>query len=148
MEILPDPWMLFLQAVPFTLTMWMLHTVLYKPMVAYLAGRDEAIYGSRRDAETLQAKAQAKLEEYESALAAARTEATSARAEARREALVEREKKVAAAREEAEAKITEAAAAIAGEKELASKELERIAGSLAEDISLTVLPTAQTEARA
>ncbi len=148
MEILPDPWMLFLQAVPFTLTMWMLHTVLYKPMVAYLEDRDEAIYGSRRDAEALQAKAQAKLDEYESALAAARTEATSARAEARREALAERETKVAAAREEAEAKITEAAAAIAAEKELASKELERIAGSLAEDISLTVLPTAQTEARA
>lgn len=148
MEILPDPWMLFLQAVPFTLTMWMLHTVLYKPMVAYLEDRDEAIYGSRRDAEALQAKAQQKLEEYESALAAARTEATSARAEARREALAEREKKVAAAREEAETKISEAASTIANEQEQAAKELERIATSLAEDISLTVLPSAPTEARA
>ena len=148
MEILPDPWMLFLQAVPFTLTLWMLHTVLYKPMVAYLEDRDEAIYGSRRDAEALQAKAEAKLAEYETALAAARTEATSARAEARREALVERETKVAAAREKAELKINEAAAAIATEKELAAKELERIASSLADEITLSVLPSQSAEVRA
>lgn len=148
MEILPDPWMLFLQAVPFTLTLWMLHTVLFKPMVAYLEARDEAIYGSRRDAETLQAKAAAKLEEYEAALSSARREAASARAEARREAQDEREVKVAAAREAAEKKINEAIATISGEKELAKKELNRIATGLADEITVTVLPSTAAEVRA
>jgi len=148
MEILPDPWIMFLQAVPFTLTLWMLHAVLYKPMVAYLEDRDEAIYGSRRDAEALQAKAASKLEEYEKALALARTEASSARAEARRAALDERDVKVKAAREAADKKINEAAAAISGEKELAAKELERLSASLADDITLSVLPSVAAEVRA
>jgi len=148
MEILPDPWILFLQAVPFTLTLWMLHTVLYKPMVAYLEDRDEAIYGSRRDAEALQAKAATKLEEYEKALSVARTEASSARAEARRVALAEREVKVTAAKAEADQKINEAVAAISGEKELAAKELERISTGLADEITVSVLPSSSKEVRA
>lgn len=148
MEILPDPWMLFLQAVPFTLTLWMLHTVLFKPMVAYLEARDEAIYGSRRDAEALQAKAATKLEEYESALSSARREAASARAEARREAQEEREVKVSAAREAADQKINEAIATISGEKELAKKELNSIATGLADQITISVLPSASSEVRA
>ena len=148
MEILPDPWMLFLQAVPFTLTLWMLHTVLFKPMVAYLEARDEAIYGSRRDAEALQAKAAAKLEEYESALSSARAEASSARAEARRTAQEEREAKVSAARAAADEKIDEAIATISNEKELAKKELNRIATGLADEITLTVLPSTSAEVRA
>ena len=148
MEILPDPWILFLQAVPFTLTLWMLHTVLYKPMVAYLQDRDQAIYGSRRDAQALQAKAAEKLDEYEAALALARKEATSARTEARRVALVGRESKIAAARAAADTQINEAAALISGEKELAGKELERIASSLAQDIAKSVLPRRTGEARA
>ncbi len=148
MEILPDPWILFLQAVPFTLTLWMLHTVLYKPMVAYLEDRDQDIYGSRRDAEALQAKAAEKLDEYEAALAVARKEATSARTVARRAALDGRETKIAAARAAADTKINEAVALVSGEKELAAKELERIASGLAQDIAQSVLPTRAGEARA
>lgn len=148
MEILPDPWILFLQAVPFTLTMWMLHTVLYKPMVAYLEDRDQAINGSRRDAVALQAKAAAKLDEYEKALSLARKEATSARTEARRVALDAREAKIAAARAAADTRINEAAALISGEKALASKELERMASSLAQDIAKSVLPSRTAEASA
>jgi F-type H+-transporting ATPase subunit b len=148
MEILPDPWILFLQAVPFTLTMWMLHTVLYKPMVAYLQDRDQAIYGSRRDAEALQAKAAAKLDEYEKALGLARKEATLARTEARRVALDARETKIAAARAAADTQINEAAALISGEKALAAKELERLASSLAQDIAKSVLPSRTRGARA
>jgi F-type H+-transporting ATPase subunit b len=148
MEILPDPWILFLQIIPFTLTLWMLHTVLYKPMVAYLEDRDQAIYGSRRDAQSLQTKANEKLEEYELALATARKEAGSARTEARRGALVAREEKIAAARTAADTQINEAASVISGEKELAAKELERMASSLAQDIAQSVLHTNTSEARA
>lgn len=148
MEILPDPWILFLQAIPFTLTLWMLHTVLYKPMVAYLQDRDQAIYGSRRDAEALQAKASEKLEEYELALSSARKEASSARTEARRVALVAREEKIAAARAAADTQINEAVSVISGEKELAAKELERIASGLAQEIAQSVLHTNTNEARA
>ena len=148
MEILPDPWILFLQAIPFTLTLWMLHTVLYKPMVAYLEDRDQAIYGSRRDAESLQAKASEKLDEYELALTTARKEASSARAEARRGAIVAREEKIAAARAAADTQINEAASVISGEKELAAKELERMASDLAQEITQSVLHTTASEARA
>ena len=117
-------------------------------MVAYLQDRDQAIYGSRRDAEALQAKASEKLEEYELALSSARKEASSARTEARRSALVTREEKIAAARAAADTQINEAVSVISGEKELAAKELERIASGLAQEIAQSVLHTNTNEARA
>ena len=118
---------------------------LVQTLVAYLEDRDEAIDGSRRDAEALQQNgSQRRVRERTECSS---NEAASARAETRREALSQ-EKKVSAAKAEADQKINEAVAAISGEKELAAKELERIATGLADDITISMLPSSSKEVRA
>ena len=91
MAIIPDPWLMFLHAIPFGLTMLMLHFVLFKPMIGYLGDRDKAIVGSREDAKRLQEKAEEKMAEYDTALSNARAEVSAVRAAARAQAMEERE---------------------------------------------------------
>ncbi len=142
MAIIPDPWLMFLHAIPFALTMAMLHYVLFKPMIGYLGDREKAIVGSREDAKRLQEKAEVKLAEYEAALAIARTEASSVRAAARAEALLDRENAISAARKEAEGKIAAALIEIQTAARAAAKELESTSSNLADDISRQVLAEA------
>lgn len=142
MAIIPDPWLMFLHAIPFALTMAMLHYVLFKPMIGYLGDRDKAIVGSREDAIRLQEKAEDKLAQYEAVLAAARAEASSVRAAARADALAEREEAVAAARRDAEGNLADALVEIQVAAQIAAKELETISSTLADDISRQVLAEA------
>ena len=139
MEILPDPWMLLLQAIPFALTMFVLNTVLFKPMVAYLDDRDKAIHGSRKDAKDLQDKADNKVAEYETALQNAKNEASTVRSEARKAALEARESKIEAARAAVDAEISAALIEVATAKAKASQQLEGLSTALAAEITAKVL---------
>ncbi len=134
---------MFLHAIPFGLTMLMLHFVLFKPMIAYLGDRDKAIVGSREDAKRLQEKAEEKLAEYESALSNARAEVSAVRAAARATAMEEREAAIAAVRQEAEAKLAAALVEIQAAAQVAAKELQPISSTLADDISNQVLSEAR-----
>ena len=139
MEILPDPWMLLLQAIPFALTMFVLNTVLFKPMVAYLDDRDKAIHGSRKDAKELQEKADNKVAEYEAALKSAKNEAASVRSEARKAAQATRESKLEVARAAVDAEISAALIEVAAAKAKAAKQLEGLSTALAAEITAKVL---------
>ena len=46
MNIVPDPMLTALQAVPFAITLGALHVILFKPMLEYLGEREEAIDGA------------------------------------------------------------------------------------------------------
>jgi len=142
MAIIPDPWLMFLHAIPFGLTMLMLHFVLFKPMIGYLGDRDKAIVGSREDAKRLQEKAEEKLAEYETALANARAEVSAVRAAARAQAMEEREAAVTVARKDAEGKLAAALVEIQAAAQVAAKELQPISSNLADDISSQVLAEA------
>jgi F-type H+-transporting ATPase subunit b len=145
MAIYPDPWLMFLHAIPFFLTMVVLHVVLFKPMLAYLGDRDKAIVGSREDAERLEIRAEEKLAEYETAIAKARSEAASERAEARAAAMKKRDGSLTAARKDAEEKISQALVEIQKERDVAAKELGTMSMNLAEDISTQVLSEARAQ---
>ncbi len=144
MEILPDPWMLLLQAIPFALTLFVLNTVLFKPMVSYLDDRDMAIHGSRKDAKELQKKADEKVLEYETALASAKNEASIVRSDSRKAALAARENKLEVARAAVDAEISAALAEVAAAKTIASNKLEDLSAALAAEITAKVLASSSS----
>jgi F-type H+-transporting ATPase subunit b len=144
MEILPDPWMLLLQAIPFALTIFVLNTVLFKPMVSYLDDRDTAIHGSRKDAKELQKKADEKVVEYETALASAKNEASIVRADSRKAALAARENKLEVARAAVDAEISAALEEVAAAKAAAAHKLEDLSAALAAEITAKVLASSSS----
>ncbi len=139
MEILPDPILMLIQAVPFAITLVVLNALIFRPMIAYLRDRDVAIVGSREDALKLQDTAGEKLGAYEARVAEARAEVASERNSARSAALEKRDAALTAARAEADKQVTEALAVIEGERALASEELDRLARTLAGDITTRIL---------
>ncbi len=80
MNIVPIPLVVLLQAIPFLLTVVALYAIILKPMLAYLDARSQATEGARKEAEGLQAQAEAQTNEYEKRLSAARAEVTALRA--------------------------------------------------------------------
>lgn len=139
MAILPDLWLMVLQAIPFAVTLFVLNKLIFQPMIAYLRDRDAAIVGSREDALKLQGTAGEKLGAYEARVAEARATVAAERKTARDQAMARRETLIAGARAEADGKIAEALAVIDGERALASEELNRLSRSLATDISSRIL---------
>ena len=80
MQIIPNPTIMALQIVPFVVTLAALYFIIFKPMLAYLEGREQVVAKDRADAERLASELAAKMADYESRLAAARSEATELRA--------------------------------------------------------------------
>ncbi len=139
MAILPDPFLMLIQAIPFAITLIVLNQLIFKPMISYLNDRDVAIVGSREDALKLQDNAADKLGAYEARVADARAEVAGERNAARTTALEAREAKIAAARAQADQKVSEALAVITGERALASEELDRLSRTMAGDITTAIL---------
>lgn len=139
LSLVPDPILTGLQMIPFFATMAMLHHVIFKPMLAYLADRDAATVGARKAAQDLAQSAEEKLNAYEQKLAAAREEVAATRAARRQAALNAREEAITEARKVADARIADAVEVISGERELASQELERLSRGIAREISSKVL---------
>lgn len=139
MSLVPDPVLIVLQVFPFFASMFILHALVFKPMIAYLQDREAATTGAQQQALKLRQSTDVKLAEYEAKLTRARAEIGSSRAERRAVALAKREEVLAAARREAEARITDAREIITGERELAAQELSRMSRALAQDIASKIL---------
>lgn len=139
MSLVPDPVLIVLQAIPFFVSMFILHSLVFKPMIAYLQDREAATVGAQQQALKLRQDAELRLAEYEAKLSRARAEIGTVRAEARAAALVKREEVLAVARREAEARVADAREIIVGERELASQELSRMSRGLARDIASKIL---------
>ncbi len=139
MAILPDPWLMVLQAIPFAVTLIVLNMVIFQPMIAYLKDRDTAIAGSRQDALRLQETADERLNAYEKEVAEARATIAAERSASRSQAMEAREAAIAGARADADKKVAEAVAVIEGERALASEELDRLSGNLASEITNRIL---------
>ena len=134
MNILPDPILTAIQAVPFAITLGGLHVIIFKPMLAYLGERDEAIDGAIDAAHALQEKATAKLDEYEAQVKAARAEASAHRTALYKAAKVEHAEVVSATRAEADTKISAAIAEIDTAAKAARIGLQTSAQTLASDV--------------
>ncbi|MCB9765287.1 MAG: hypothetical protein H6739_36270 [Alphaproteobacteria bacterium] len=139
LSIIPDPVLVAVQMLPFFAAMAILHSLAFKPFIAYLEDREAATAGARAEALELQQKAEERLARYEAKLAEARAEVAKVRAAHRAKAMEAREAALAQARAEAEARLNEAIEAINGERALAAQQLERLSGELASDITQKVL---------
>lgn len=139
MPLIPDPWLILIQTVPFLVALFVLSNVVFHPMIRYLEDRDAATVGAREQAARLQHEADVRLARYEAQLLAARGEVATLRAARRQEALDRRERALAHARSEADRKVKDALDVIDGERDLAAQELERMARILAHDITDRVL---------
>lgn len=139
MQIIPDPLVVALQLVPFLLTIFALHFIIFKPMLEYLDDREKAQSGGKDEADALRGRIDEKTSDYESRLAAARNEVVDLRAERRGAATHEAEARLAEARKQADVKVEGALADIDKERAAAAGGLEAVSRELADDIAGQVL---------
>ncbi len=139
MNIMPDIGLMALQAIPFAVTLIALHHILFKPLLAYLDERDQAIEGAQAEAQQLRQKADEAQAAWDERLAEARAEGARHRAVIREEANAQRQQALQAARGEAEALVSQALGELGQARDLARAELERSAEDLSGDIVARVL---------
>ena len=139
MDITPNPLVIGLQVVPFLITILGLYSIIFKPMLAHLEGREDAIEGAQGRAKELEDKLAARAAEYEEKLTAARTEMAELRASRRADAMAEADAMVKAARTEAETEVDAAVQAVQKQAAEARQGLRGSSAVLAQHIASQVL---------
>ncbi|MEC7947438.1 MAG: ATP synthase F0 subunit B [Myxococcota bacterium] len=139
MEIMPNPVMTALSAIPFLVTILGLYFIIFKPMLQYLDERLEAMEGGAEEAKGLEARIVELSTDYEQKLKAARGQIIELRSRMRAEAEAEVDARLAAARAEADAEVEAARASIQAEADAARAGLEDTARALAGNIAGQVL---------
>lgn len=139
MNIIPDPLLVVLQALPFLVLLAGLHVILYKPMLAYLAERKEATAGAKKAAQELQERAALKLQQWEQAFARAQAEVADFRAQKRADAQAVYQKRIAEVRSEADKRIAAALAEVQAEATKARADVPVIAAELAREMASKTL---------
>lgn len=139
MNIVPIPLVVLLQTIPFLLTVFALYAIILKPMLAYLDARSQATEGARKEAEGLQAQAEAQTNEYEKRLSAARAEVTALRAERRKAAMQSYNDTMDTVRKEVQGQISEALSQLESDRGTARAELRTTASTLANQITGRIL---------
>ncbi len=130
---------LFIQLVNFLILMVLLDRILFRPMLRILEERRERTEGRRRQAERIDAEAEAIWADYQEKIQQAKTEADRLRTQIIRRAEAERQKLLARVAEESEKRLAEIRARIRGEVEEARKVLETEARALAEGMAERLL---------
>lgn len=139
MQIIPELVPSVLLTIPFLVAFAALNTILFRPLLDYLEGRDEAIHGAKEQAKVLHSQVETRLEDLDERLRTARVEINAYRADARAAALGEESKIIAKAREEADAKVSKAVEQITIEHAAATQTLQTVAENLSGDIVDQVL---------
>ena len=128
-------WSLLIQAVNFGLLLLVLWRFLYRPFLAKLEERSQAIKRSLSEAQAARAEAERQREEHNKQLQAAYAEAQSIRDAALKEAGDEQRRLVEAARAEAEGLVEAARAEIEQDVRRAKQELRSEVGDLAVSVA-------------
>ncbi len=139
MDITPNPLVIGLQLIPFLVTLLGLHSLIFKPMLAHIDGRTDAIDGARDRAKKLEAQLEQRTNEYQARLTAARAEMAELRASRRTAALAEADVLVRGARKSAESEVEAALATITSEAAVAREGLMASSHHLARQIAGQVL---------
>jgi len=139
MNIIPEPTVVALQAIPFLLTVTALYYILFKPMLGYLSERDGATVGARKQAEEMQSQISEKLTSYEENIASARARIAMTRSSRRADAMTAYNERISAARSESETKMEAARQTLSEDQEAARQELKGVTAQLAAQISSQVL---------
>jgi F-type H+-transporting ATPase subunit b len=139
MQILPNPIIIALQIGPFLVALLGLYYLLFKPVLAHLAGREDAISGAHHRAKELHARLSAQTAELEARLVAARTQIGDMRAARRAQSQREAAAIIAAAKAQAEAHAQRELARVQAEAESARAGLRANTATLAEQVAGRVL---------
>lgn len=139
MQILPNPTIVALQVVPFLVTLLGLYFVIFKPMLGYLSGREDAIVGAQHRAKDLRKQLAERVADYEQRSAGARAELAGMRAQRRAAASAEAQAILASARAEAEAQTAATLATLDAEARKARAELQANAAALSARVAGQVL---------
>lgn len=126
---------LLIQAFNFVILLFVLHRLLYKPLLAKMEERSSAIKKSLEEAQAARADAARQQEENAARLKAAYAEAATIREQALREAGEEQRRLVEAARAESQRMIEAATAQLEADVRRAREELRREVSDLALDIA-------------
>jgi F-type H+-transporting ATPase subunit b len=139
LEIIPDPIHVLLLSLPFLVAVAGAHFILWKPMLAYLEGREDTVAKAVKETEELQSSAEQQLATLEEKLVSARARVVELHSAARGRAQAKEAEILSAARAAAEARVSEAVAGIATEQKAAASALESTATELSRDIAAQVL---------
>jgi F-type H+-transporting ATPase subunit b len=126
---------LLIQALNFAVLLFILHRLLYKPLLAKMDERSSAIKKSLDEAQAARAEAARQQEENAARLKAAYTEAAAIREQALKEAGEEQRRLVEAARAESQRMIDAAKSQLDADVRKARQELRREVSDLAVDIA-------------
>jgi F-type H+-transporting ATPase subunit b len=121
--------------------------ILYGPLVKTLAERRARTTGALEAAHAAIAAADAKSQEYEAKLRAARAEIFHQREQRVQQWTAQKDAALASARMAAQERVAHARSGIEAEAEAARKQIEGAAGQLAAQVLQAVLPTPVEEAR-
>lgn len=139
MNIVPDWVLVALQTLPFLVTFFVLRSLLFKPLLAYLDERREAIDGARVEAERLRVRLAEARALWEQRLAEARAEGALHRASIVAEANAQRQALVDGARGEAERLVGAALEDLGRARAEASARIEADAVQLADALAERIL---------
>jgi len=120
--------------------------ILYGPLVKTLAERKARTIGALEAAHAAIAAADAKAQEYEAKLRAARAEIFHQREQRVQQWMAQKEAALADSRRAAQGRVAEARAGIEAEAAAARRQIESVAGQLAAQVLRAVLPAQAEEA--
>jgi F-type H+-transporting ATPase subunit b len=122
---------LIIQAINFAILLFVLHRLLYKPLIATMEARTSAIKKSLDEAQAARAEAQRQGEENAARLKAAYAEAAAIHEQARKEAAEEQRRLVDAARAESQRMMESAKAQLDADVRRAREDLRREVSEIA-----------------
>jgi F-type H+-transporting ATPase subunit b len=134
-----DPLIAVLTTIPFLITVFGLHALIWKPMLALLAERETHVAGFLAEAETIEEDVATRTQVLDGRLSDARAEAVAERNRLRKASQTAEREIVDAARTVAEARMAEARAELDEQRAVAGAELRASAGALSVGIASAVL---------
>lgn len=135
---LPD-WTFFYQLGIFLLSILVLHTFLFKPMLKVFEARERAYIGPKTEAEQIKSEAEILQEKISASLQHAREEADKIRAEAQKTATVEESQILTVAKKESLAVLGKAKADLDAHMADVKKQVAAEASNLARDLVTMLL---------
>jgi len=140
-----DWWTLGLQAINFLVLVWLLHRVLYKPVLAVIEKRRELTDRTLEDARKAESAAEAERSEYEATKAGLEAERKAMLEQAHATVEADRERMLADARAEAKKLVDEGRATVAADRAAALAEMRGEVAGLGTDVARTLLKSVGNE---
>ena len=130
---------LFIQVVNFLLLMWILNRLLFGPIVRAIEEREEKIRRRLKNTEEISSQARGVKEDHEKKMKQAHVKAFEAKEKVRTEGVEEAESAVKKALSEAEKSLTETKRVVALEAEKAREEFGSLSQEISREIYLKIL---------